>query len=52
MRQPPLIRTKDEVKSKIDLLEVRTVLQLLNKAGFPLGEFVRANKQKANVIGW
>ena len=22
------------------------------KAGFPLGEFVRANKQKANVIGW
>ncbi len=24
----------------------------LPKAGFPLGEFVRANKQKANVIGW
>ena len=23
-----------------------------SKAGFPLGEFVRANKQKANVIGW
>ncbi len=23
-----------------------------NKAGFPLGEFIRANKQKANVIGW
>ncbi len=22
------------------------------KAGFPLDEFVRANKQKANVIGW
>ena len=22
------------------------------KAGFPLGEFIRANKQKANVIGW
>ncbi len=22
------------------------------KAGFPLGEFVRANKQKVNVIGW
>ncbi len=22
------------------------------KAGFPRGEFVRANKQKANVIGW
>ena len=22
------------------------------KAGFPLGEFVRANKQKGNVIGW
>ena len=22
------------------------------KAGFPLGEFVRANKRKANVIGW
>ena len=22
------------------------------KAGFPLGEFVRANKQKANMIGW
>ena len=21
------------------------------KAGFPLGEFVRANKQKANMIG-
>ncbi len=24
----------------------------ISKAGFPLGEFVRANKQKANVIGW
>ena len=24
----------------------------LRKAGFPLGEFVRANKQNANVIGW
>ncbi len=22
------------------------------KTGFPLGEFVRANKQKANMIGW
>ena len=22
------------------------------KAGFPLGEFFRTNKQKANVIGW
>ena len=22
------------------------------KVGFPLGEFVRANKQKVNVIGW
>ena len=24
----------------------------LSKAGFPLGEFVRANKQKVNLIGW
>ncbi len=24
----------------------------MTKAGFPLGEFVRANKQKANMIGW
>ena len=24
----------------------------LEDTGFPLGEFVRANKQKANVIGW
>ena len=31
MRTPPLIRTKDEVKLKIDLLEVRTVLYLLNE---------------------
>ena len=22
------------------------------KAGFPLGEFVRANKEKSNLIGW
>ncbi len=22
------------------------------KTGLPLGEFVRVNKQKANVIGW
>ncbi len=22
------------------------------QAGFPLGEFVRANREKANVIGW
>ena len=28
-------------------------LQCLSpKAGFPLGEFVRANKQKAKMIGW
>ncbi len=24
----------------------------ISKAGFPLGKFVCANKQKANVIGW
>ena len=22
------------------------------KAGFPLGEFVRANREKSNLIGW
>ncbi len=27
-------------------------IKIETKAGFPLGEFVRANKQKANVIGW
>ena len=31
---------------------LRLTLLILLKAGFPLGEFVRANKQKANVIGW
>ena len=28
------------------------VAQVRTQAGFPLGEFVRANRQKANVIGW
>ena len=23
-----------------------------SKAGFPLGEFVRANREKSNLIGW
>ncbi len=23
-----------------------------NKAGFPLGEFVRANRERSNLIGW
>ena len=26
--------------------------QVLRKAGFPLGEFVRANREKSNLIGW
>jgi hypothetical protein len=30
MRTPPLIRTKDEVKLKIELLEVRTVLHFFS----------------------
>ena len=25
---------------------------ILGKAGFPLGEFVRANREKSNLIGW
>ena len=25
---------------------------LLPEAGFPLGEFVRANRKKSNLIGW
>ena len=24
----------------------------LTKAGFPLGEFVRANRERSNLIGW
>ena len=27
-------------------------MQIQAKAGFPLGEFVRANKEKSNLIGW
>ena len=30
----------------------RDELKVVCNTGFPLGEFVRANKQKANVIGW
>ena len=32
--------------------EVLVVLFISSKARFPLGDFFRANKQKANVIGW
>ena len=34
------------------LINSHLYLTRLSKAGFPLGEFVRANRQKANVIGW
>ena len=26
--------------------------RIVRKAGFPLGEFVRANREKSNLIGW
>ena len=29
-----------------------TLLFCLPKAGFPLGEFVRANRERSNLIGW
>ena len=25
---------------------------MIPKAGFPLGEFVRANREKSNLVGW
>ena len=28
------------------------VSRTLSKAGFPLGEFVRANREKSNLSGW
>ncbi len=34
------------------LADCRRLMKTRLKAGFPLGEFVRANKQKANMIGW
>ena len=41
-----------------NFVEIKEILnceleeKLFFHAGFPLGEFFRAHKQKANVIGW
>ena len=37
----------------VDLnLTTRTTNAVFSKAGFPLGEFVRGNRGKNNLIGW
>ncbi len=47
----------EDLKQKMEKEKRKEILKglfsiMLYSAGFPLGEFVRANKQKANVIGW
>ena len=40
---------------RISCLERRIAgpqVRFLPEAGFPLGEFVRANREKSNLIGW
>ena len=42
----------DPVRSHAYFPECKSVFNPNPKAGFPLGDFFRANKQKANVIAW
>ena len=35
-----------------DRFDVREQKSVTTKACFPLGEFVRANREKSNLIGW
>ncbi len=40
------------VTGSAGMSRLRSTIRAVHLAGFPLGEFVRANKQKTNVIGW
>ena len=42
----------DEIRSRISLLRILIDSVVTGKACFSLGKFVRANREKSNLMGW